>query len=288
MVIIEPQMSVKPVCSSEESVTVAVKQMIELMAAQVEVVYDPTIIEIIDANPNKDGIQVSIGNAFSDGFVAKNEVDIVNGRIIFATALLEGNTVEGDLDLIHIGWRPLSVGTTGLSLENVMLISLGGQTIDHTHQHGTVEIIADCDSNVSGFAKLQGRHDYSGIMITTATGQQTQTLADGSFSIAGGDLLNFQFPGYLSAQTKVQVGVELAQVHSQSGIQPTSLGSITLLAGDVNSDEVIDIFDLVYIAGRFGADDSLADLNASGTVDIVDLAMAANNYDQQGPLTNWQ
>jgi hypothetical protein len=67
-----------------------------------------------------------------------------------------------------------------------------------------------------------------------------------------------------------------------------SLGTITLLAGDVNADNVIDILDLASLATHYLSNDATADLNGDGVVDILDLALAAQNYQQQGPLTNWQ
>ena len=63
---------------------------------------------------------------------------------------------------------------------------------------------------------------------------------------------------------------------------------MTLLAGDMNGDEVINIFDLAYIATKYRSTDPLADLTADGQVDIVDLALAATNYKRQGPLAVWR
>jgi hypothetical protein len=65
------------------------------------------------------------------------------------------------------------------------------------------------------------------------------------------------------------------------------LGNITLLAGDINADNLIDIFDLAHMARFYGSSDSQADLNGDGTVSILDLVLAAGNYGQRGPLTGW-
>jgi hypothetical protein len=66
------------------------------------------------------------------------------------------------------------------------------------------------------------------------------------------------------------------------------LGTITLVGGDVTQDNVIDIFDLTFIAAHYRSTDPTADLNADGWVDIYDLAITSGNYNQSGPVTNWQ
>ena len=52
---------------------------------------------------------------------------------------------------------------------------------------------------------------------------------------------------------------------------------------DVNQDGTTDIFDLIYVAKRFGQDNRDADLNGDGTVDIFDLVLVAKNL---GDSTN--
>ena len=52
---------------------------------------------------------------------------------------------------------------------------------------------------------------------------------------------------------------------------------------DVNQDGITDIFDLIYVAKRFGQDNRDADLNGDGTVDIFDLVLVAKHL---GDSTN--
>lgn len=47
--------------------------------------------------------------------------------------------------------------------------------------------------------------------------------------------------------------------------------------------EPIDIFDLTFVAARYGSGDSAADLNLDGTVDIFDLTILAAHYGQAEP-----
>ena len=67
-------------------------------------------------------------------------------------------------------------------------------------------------------------------------------------------------------------------------ITTVDLGTVTLLAGDVNGDDVVNILDVAHVANNFLTKDPSADLNADGLVNIFDLVVVASNYRLQGPL----
>jgi hypothetical protein len=278
---VEPEELV--ICDTPGTSEINVQAVENLSAAQLEVTYDPAVVQVIDADEAREGVQVRIGDAFADGFTAVNAVDTVQGRITFAATLFGGEQINGAANLISIDWQPQEVGSTAVNLEDVLLVDAQGQLIDFTPQNGTVEVSDDC-AIISGVVNLQGRTNHSGVRVSNSVGIQTQTSADGSFSITGTDLLSFEFPGYLSARTDLRLAPDTAGADGKT----TSVGPMTLLAGDVNGDEVINIFDLAYIATKYRSTDPLADLTADGQVDIVDLALAATNYKQQGPLAVWQ
>jgi hypothetical protein len=250
-----------------------------LAAVQFEVIYDPAVVQVIDASAGQAGVQVRVDDAFSTGFIAQNVVDTENGRISFAATLLGSDKIDGNSGLIAIDWQPQAAGVSAITLENAILASTASQPIEFTAQNGSVEVTAICKF-VAGMLALEGRTDHSGIIVTNAAGQQTETQTDGSFSIVGGGPLSFEHPGYLAGQADLPPG----NAESQS----TGLGTMTLLAGDVNADDVVDILDLVYVAQQYGSADTLADLNADGRVDILDLVLSAGNYGHRGPLTDWK
>jgi hypothetical protein len=271
------------ICTGQGTSSVEVVNVTDLAAVQLELVYDPNILQVVDADPGRDGVQIRVGDVFSGGFVAQNTVDTVNGRIFFAATLLGGDNIDGDAELIAVDWQSVAPGTSALSLEDVILVRSDSQVIQFTSQNGTVQVTASC-AGVTGVLNLQGRDDHSGIVVSSAAGQQTQTQADGSFTIDSQEVLSFSFPGYLSAEADIQS-------HSAQNLetgQPAFLGQMTLLAGDVNNDNLIDILDLAYVAGQYDTGDALADLNGDGQVDILDLVLAAGNYGRSGPLVDWR
>jgi hypothetical protein len=254
-----------------------------VFAVQFQLRYNPSQAQVIDADPARPGVQVIAGSVFSTGFIAQNTVSTSTGVISFAATLLSG-AINGSTELIRVNWQPVAAGSAPLTLENVILVNTAGNPIPFTAQNGQLEVSPNC-AGIGGVLTLQGRTNHSGITVAGSGGQQTQTQADGSFTAPAADNLTFSFPGYLSAQADVQAF--LAQNGSTTG-QAVDLGTLTLLAGDLNADNRINIFDLATIAKVYGSGDALADLNADGTVNILDLVLAAGNYGRQGPLTDWR
>ncbi|MCS6776552.1 MAG: dockerin type I domain-containing protein [Chloroherpetonaceae bacterium] len=63
----------------------------------------------------------------------------------------------------------------------------------------------------------------------------------------------------------------------------------TLLAGDANDDNAVDVFDLAVLIDSFDSaegdpnwNDGAADFNCDGAVDVLDLALLIQNFDQAG------
>ncbi|MCB0162992.1 MAG: N-acetylmuramoyl-L-alanine amidase [Anaerolineae bacterium] len=283
---VAPSSQVLPICSTQGTTTVDVEAVSGLQALQLDLVYDPNIVQVIDADPGRDGVQVTVNSVFSNGFIARNEVNTTTGRITFAATLLGSGSINGAQNILTIDWKPLVAGTTTLELENVILANGQGQAIASSSLDGAIEVSDSCGS-ASGQLNLQGRSDHSGIVVTSADGGQVETQADGSFSIAGEPPFTFTYPGFLSGRADGELPAEVGQAENGESFQVSQLGTITLLAGDVNEDNIINILDLSLIAQEYRSDDPIADLNSNGLVDLLDLVMAASNYDQQGPLTNW-
>ncbi len=253
---------------------VVIRDLDGLTAFDLAVTFDPQVLEAVQIVPNP-----LLGE--NTGVIARNEIDNVNGRIYFAGALLSPNQFDSDDTLFEIDWRAVGSDSSPLRLVDVILV--GGTTqLSPVIENGSVQITAAA-STVSGSVALQGRSSHANVVVTSDTGQQAQTDAEGFFTIQGSSTLQVAVPGYLSAQANLA-----DYLQAQAGAEVASLGAITLLAGDTNGDNAVNILDLAYIAMQYQSGDSLADLNTDGVVNIVDLALAAGNYSQQGPLTNWQ
>jgi hypothetical protein len=84
--------------------------------------------------------------------------------------------------------------------------------------------------------------------------------------------------GYLNAQASVTITLG----------NTTTLPAISLLAGDIDGNNVIDQFDAMTIGmGYNTANPPAADLNDDGTINVLDLELLAANYRETGP-TDWE
>jgi hypothetical protein len=282
MVRVDPERLETTLCDLRRTTLIKVEDMSNLTGVELEVTYDPDVIQVIDAEPGQRGVQVRRDPVFDTASIVQNAVDTRNGRIFFAADLLGGQTIAGDQNLIAIDWRPQQVGTSPVVLARVVLRDAAGQPLEFDSQDGSVEVMF-VSSCAFGVAALQQRTDHGGIVVTNNAGYQTVTLPDGSFGIPANETIDFAFPSYLSARADLRP--RLASEQAKAGeITAVDLGTVTLLAGDVNGDDVVNILDVAHVANNFLTKDPAADLNADGLVNIFDLVVVASNYRLQGPL----
>jgi hypothetical protein len=109
----------------------------------------------------------------------------------------------------------------------------------------------------------------------------TAANADGTFSLtapAGTYNLVARASGFLSAMGPVTI------TGGSASVKPT----ITLLAGDIDSNFMIDQFDAMTIGMNYNmAFPFEADLNNDGVINVLDLELLAKNYRKTGPVA-WQ
>ena len=104
---------------------------------------------------------------------------------------------------------------------------------------------------------------------------------DGTFgfsSLPGTYRLATLADGFLSAERTVTITA------GNTSVVPT----ITLLAGDIDNNNVIDQFDAMTIGMSYNTSTpSAADLNNDGTINVLDLELLAKNYRRTGPVV-WE
>ena len=84
--------------------------------------------------------------------------------------------------------------------------------------------------------------------------------------------------GYLSAEGPASI----------TAGNTTTMPTISLLAGDIDGNGVVDQYDALTIGMSYNtASPDAADLNADGNINVLDLELLAANYRETGP-TAWQ
>lgn len=104
---------------------------------------------------------------------------------------------------------------------------------------------------------------------------------DGTFTLtapAGTYTVSATASGFLSAEGPAVINAG----------ETTTMPTISLIAGDIDGNGVIDQFDALTIGMSYNtAIPAAADLNNDGTINVLDLEILAANYRETGP-TAWQ
>jgi hypothetical protein len=118
---------------------------------------------------------------------------------------------------------------------------------------------------------------YAGTTLVTSV----TANPDGTFSLnapAGSYTVTATASGFLSAQGSATI----------TGGGTSTKPAITLLAGDIDGNNVIDQFDAMTIGMNYNASTpAAADLNNDGVINVLDLELLATNYRKTGPLV-WE
>lgn len=104
-----------------------------LYGCDIEIRYDPTALAVQDADPNTEGIQVTVGEVFVSGesFVGLNSVDSDAGIIRFAATLVRpAPPIHGSATLMRVRFTALRPGPTMIRFGQVILVDVDTQTID--------------------------------------------------------------------------------------------------------------------------------------------------------------
>ncbi|MBI1281250.1 MAG: hypothetical protein GC179_24195 [Anaerolineaceae bacterium] len=176
---------------------------------------------------------------------------------------------------------PSNVGATAES--PVVVPNMVVATAQPTVQIQPTEVAV---TQVTGQIGLPLRPDAGGIVVmltlSDGSGLQTTTDSTGHFTFAnlvpGTYRVDASVGGYLSSQTTFILN------EGQTLVLP----SVTLIGGDTNQDNKIDLTDAALVAANFDTTTVVAgaDLNHDGIVDIRDLTAIGAYFGISGP-TPW-
>lgn len=111
-------------------IEIRVENVTNLAGAEVHLRFDPTLVEIADADPQTEGVQVAHGGFLPADFVAVNRVDPAGGTIDYAVALMPPHQpVTGSGRLLAITLRGVAPGETTLAIQEVLLADRDGYPI---------------------------------------------------------------------------------------------------------------------------------------------------------------
>lgn len=226
---------------------------------------------------------VEVSNIVATGLFGADPVTVVNGpqngSFIIAIAGSNGNKALTNGAAFTFSAKGIQAGQSNIDCQprvsagNLVLVSLPSTPANlvATSSQGTLtgQVVAGKPVTIT----LYGSGN--------AVANSIQANADGTFNLsalAGNYTAVAAAPGYLRAQGSINL---------TSG-NTINLKLISLLAGDIDGNDVIDQFDALTIGINYnGTTPAAADLNNDGTINVLDLEILAGNYRQSGPIA-WQ
>ncbi len=123
------------------NVNVQIDSVAGLAGAEVNISYNPALLDVQDADPNKAGVQIAPGSFLKPDLVAQNTVDTAQGKISFAvTQVAPTQPVTGSGVLATISFKGKADGTSPLTFNVVNLSTSGGTAISRTVQNGQIKV----------------------------------------------------------------------------------------------------------------------------------------------------
>jgi hypothetical protein len=270
------------------TVDVHISNAVDLFSYDVELHFDPAIVSVEE---------IAEGGFPQPDFIVIRSVDNVSGTIrVVATQSDPTPPANGSGVLLHItfralqgGWSPVTFAPTELSPSltdregidfplnvidgEIVVIDWGtlvGQVAFQAREPGPPW---SCPLSVTLFAAGHTTPTYAVETICDQNGVFTVTnILTGTYDIKVRDLHSLK-----NVRQDYVIGL---------GINSVNMG--TLIEGDADANDVIDILDFSLLASAYStsegdpAFDPRTDFNNSGNIDILDFSLLAANYSLSG------
>jgi len=124
------------------TVDLAIEQVSELFGAEIHLTFDPEVLEVVDADGSRDGIQIEPGTLPTPDFVVQNTADNQAGTVDYAlTQLKPSEPRTGDGLLARVTFRGKKAASSQILLEQFVLADIEGTAIEALPQHAQVRVM---------------------------------------------------------------------------------------------------------------------------------------------------
>jgi hypothetical protein len=124
----------------EFEVAVVISDATDLYGIQFDLFFDPVILQVMDIDPERSGLQIALGDFPFPDFVALQEVDNIEGRLSYAcTQMRPREPVSGSGTALIVRFQATEAGETELALQGV-LAATEDYELDATATSGQVVV----------------------------------------------------------------------------------------------------------------------------------------------------
>jgi len=165
--------------NAQGTLTIVVENVRDLYGIEIHLAFDPNIVQVEDANPAWEGVQIEPAAWLRDGFVAVNRVDNAGGRIDFAATLLNpALPLNGSQAVAEITFRARGAGVSAVSIAAAILSTRQAEVIPFIAQDGGIGV--------------NPRGQAPDVIATTGQAEPSQSTDNwGMYLLAGASVLAF-------------------------------------------------------------------------------------------------
>ncbi|MGL5379548.1 S8 family serine peptidase, partial [Clostridium sp.] len=225
--------------------------------------------------------------------------------------------LKGDMDLIKMNFELKDDSASVISGENIKFNTVQFKDIqgkEHNPYYQNTELFVNTNSSIKGHLKAEGLVDQgpltpenikANINITDSKGNSYDAnFIPGKyysgylpFDVVNIPIteeyidVNIDMPGHFPTKSKAYTSKKLGEERYSKNTVLDEQFNERLVAGDVNSDDVIDIEDAKLIENLYGQEyintkEVEADINQDGVVDAKDMAYVEKNFGKVNPQSS--
>jgi hypothetical protein len=134
-----PTLGLQP--NGQATMTLMVENAQDLYGAEFHLTFDPNVVEVVDADAAKPGLQIQSGDWLTNTFVAVNQTDNAAGKIDYAVTLLNpAPPMSGSGVLAVITFKAKANGNTVLKIDKALLATRDGVEIKAEWKDGAIGV----------------------------------------------------------------------------------------------------------------------------------------------------
>lgn len=283
--------------SNTTTVDILIANAANLYGAEVHIAFDPTIVQVVDADDGATDVQIGVGVFPHPDYVPVNIVNNTEGTIDFAmTQIPPRAAVNGSGVLATITFLAMQGGVSPVTIIMGDISNPDGHRLPLTTYDGEIEVLSL--GTLVGQVSFQGRASPPSVSWTCPL---SVTLYEPGAASPAYTFAALSDNRGVFTVTNILTGtyhVKVRDLHSLWSVRhnvPLAMGAATanlgtLVEGDADANGVIDILDFSILATAFGkappdvAFDQRADFNNSFNIDILDFSLLATNYGRSGEV----
>ena len=122
------------------AIEIRLDNVTNLIAVDIELRFDPAILQVLDTDPNKPGVQIQPGDFLQANFVVTNDADNTTGVVRYVITQVGEAPANGNGLLASVPFLGIGPGSSNLNFSIVKLANADAQPIETVSQPGQVNV----------------------------------------------------------------------------------------------------------------------------------------------------